>query len=605
MDKKNKPTQIGDILKSITKKYVQDEVKKERDKSYDIGKIFEQMELDLISSMNRAFYFHQREQDKEGFQWEQWQLTKLREMEKYRKRNKDIVDSYSKPIQKAIDRELRGNYSKGQNKASRLIDKVKQLIGFNKEPSIELPKDIEKKQSIKEYIAKILNRPIKPPQETNFFGVNEKKLEALISTVNNDLNKAEYAILRKMDDVYRQTIFKTHMYLQNGAKTLNQAIDMATKDFLDKGINCIEYKNGARVNIASYAEMALRTANHRATLLGEGSKRDEYGIHLVVVSAHANTCRLCEPWQGQILIDDVFSHPSKEYIENYKGKYKLLSEAIEKGLLHPNCRHSLITYFEGITTLPKVPDGKEAIKTYEAEQKQRALEREIRKWKRIKEGTLDPLEEGRAINKIKELQNRLTNHINENPQLRRAYEREENKIPIENNGDNGLENGNRYLDIPEKTLIHANEGEFSNPKNPKKIKPGEIRLKSGGHGETNISLLEDKKIEYNIVKEYSNGVRIGNIPNHAVKAKREGTKQAWFPSNWSEKDIETAAKYVANLKDSSKYLLQYNKDMDGNVISIFKYANYNGVTVVVCYDCKKKQITTIFPDETQRMLEGE
>lgn len=605
MDKKNKPTQIGDILKNITKKYVRDEVKKERDKSYDIGKIFEQMELDLISSMNRAFYFHQREQDKEGFQWEQWQLTKLREMEKYRKRNKDIVDSYSKPIQKAIDRELRGNYSKGQNKASRLIDKVRQLIGFNKEPSIELPKDIEKKQSIKEYIAKILNRPIKPPQETNFFGVNEKKLEALISTVNRDLIKAQHSVLRKMDDVYRQTIFKTHMYLQNGAKTLNQAIDMATKDFLDKGINCIEYKNGARVNIASYAEMALRTANHRATLLGEGSKRDEYGIHLVVVSAHANTCRLCEPWQGKVLIDNVFSHPSKEYIEEHIKKYKLLSEAIEKNFLHPNCRHALITYFEGITTPPKVPDGKEAIKTYEAEQKQRALEREIRKWKRIKEGTLDPLEEGRAINKIKELQNRLTNHINENPQLRRAYEREENKIPIENNGDNGLENGNRYLDIPEKTLIHANEGEFSNPKNPRKIKPGEMRLKSGGHGETNISLLEDKKIEYNIVKEYSNGVRIGNVPNHAVKAKREGTKQAWFPSNWSEKDIETAAKYVANLKDSSKYSLQYNKDMDGNVISIFKYANYNGVTVVVCYDYKKKQITTIFPDETQRMLEGE
>ena len=55
-----------------------------------------------------------------------------------------------------------------------------------------------------------------------------------------------------------------------GAKTLDQAVDMATKEFLDAGINCIEYKNGRRVNIASYAEMALRTASQRAVLLGEG-----------------------------------------------------------------------------------------------------------------------------------------------------------------------------------------------------------------------------------------------------------------------------------------------------------------------------------------------
>lgn len=432
MDKKNKPTQIGDILKSITKKYVQDEVKKERNKSYDIGNIFEQMELDLISSMNRAFYFHQNEQIKEGFEWEQWQLSKLRAMEQYRKRNKKIVGKYNKPIQEAIDRELKGNFSKGESKVERLFNKIKQLLKWRKKenPTIEFPQDIDT-STLKGYIAKELGSPGAVPQEKNFFGVNEKKLEALISTVNNDLNKAEYAILRKMDDVYRQTIFKTHMYLQNGAKTLNQAIDMATKDFLDKGINSIQYKNGANVNIASYAEMALRTANHRAMLLGEGSKRDEYGIHLVVVSAHANTCPKCEPWQGKILIDDVFSHPSKEYIEKYRDKYKMASEAIEKGLLHPNCRHALITYFEGITRLPVIPDGKEAIKVYEAEQKQRALERDIRKWKRIEVGSVDAKNVNDAAKKVKELEYQLTNHLDKNKQLRRAPQREIDKIPID------------------------------------------------------------------------------------------------------------------------------------------------------------------------------
>lgn len=418
MAKNSNPSKLGEILKNITKQSIKDNAAKERTKSYDVRKIFEQMELDLISSMRKAFYFHQREQEKEGFEWEQWQLSKLRAMEQYRKRNRKIVSKYNKPIQEAIDRELNGNFSKGESRAEGLFNKIKQFFTWKKrEYQIELPKDIDT-STLKGYMAKELNTPGAIPKERNFFGINEKKLEALISTVNDDLNKAQYSVLRKMDDVYRQTIFKTHMYLQNGAKTLNQAIDMATKDFVDKGINSIEYKNGARVNISSYAEMALRTANHRAMLLGEGKKRDEYGIHLVVVSAHANTCKMCEPWQGQILIDDIFSHPSKEYIEEHKVKYKLLSEAIEKGLLHPNCRHTLTTYFPGITTLPVVPDGKEAIKVYEAEQKQRALERQIRKWKRIEAGSVDEENKIKAANNVRALQNKLKQHIKENNELR-------------------------------------------------------------------------------------------------------------------------------------------------------------------------------------------
>lgn len=445
MDKKNKPTQIGEILKNVTKKYAQDEAEKERDKSYDVRKIFEQMELDLISSMHKAFYFHQREEEKEGFRFEQWQLVKLREMEKYRKRNKDILGEYKVPIEKVIQETLQQSFDKGQQNVETHKGYITGEIKF---PQDEIKEEVKKSNnSVSEHQeiegdasnkATDIEELPKAPREEGFFGVNEKKLKVLMESVNNDLNKAEYAVLRKMDDVYRQTIFKTHMYLQNGAKTLNQAIDMATKDFLDKGINSIQYKNGANVNIASYAEMALRTANHRAMLLGEGSKRDEYGIHLVVVSAHANTCPKCEPWQGKILIDDVFSHPNKEYIEKYRDKYKLVSEAIEKGLLHPNCRHSLITYFEGVTRIPTVPDGKEAIKVYEAEQKQRALERKIRKWKRFEAGTLD--EENKLIsnNKVKKLQSSLRKHLKNNKEFRKNYDREKARAGL-NINDSSIE----------------------------------------------------------------------------------------------------------------------------------------------------------------------
>ncbi len=442
MAKKNSPSKLGEILKNITKKSIQDNAAKERAKSYDIRKIFEQMELDLISSMHRAFYFHQSEQAKEGFEWEQWQLTKLREMEKYRKRNKDIVDSYSKPIQQAIDRELRGNYSKGQNRFKTFLDKVKGFFGWKSKsnPSIEFPEDIQEIQTVREYIHKELGRPGAIPPENNFFGVNDKKLEALIETVNKDLNKAQYSVLRKMDDVYRQTIFKSHMYLQNGVKTLPQAVDMATKDFLAKGIDSITYKNGARVNIASYAEMCLRTANHRATLLGEGKKRDEYGIHTVVVSAHANTCPKCEPWQGKVLIDNVFSHGTKS-----DGDYPLLSEAISEGFLHPNCRHTVTTYFPSITKLPQKQDGKEAIKLYEAEQKQRYLERQIRKWKRIESGSVDARNVNNASNKVKYFKSELRKLLEDKKLLKRNYNREQPVGTVANKPKESILNNRKWL----------------------------------------------------------------------------------------------------------------------------------------------------------------
>ena len=373
------------------------------------------MELDLISSMHRTFYFHKREEAKEGFSWEQWQKSKLRSIEKYRKRNKKIVNSYSKPIQETINRELKGGFKKSIKNIS---NRVKKFFG------ISIPEDISEEQKIKEYIKVNTGQKIEVPTDEAFFGINEKKLDALQKAVEKDLKKAQHSVLRKMDDVYRQTIYKSQVYMQAGAVTLNKAIDMATKDFLKQGINSIKYADGKNVNIASYAEMCLRTANHRAKLLGEGSKRDEWGVHLVVVSAHANTCPMCEPWQGKVLIDDVFSHPSKEYIETYRKKYKLLSEAIKTGLMHPNCRHNLVTYFEGITTLPKVPDGKEAIETYKAEQKQRAYERAIRKQKRIVEGTCDESNKQHEEIKLKALEKSLREHLKKHSELRRNYERE-------------------------------------------------------------------------------------------------------------------------------------------------------------------------------------
>lgn len=375
--------------------------KKEKD-PYTLRDLFSEMELELMASLRRNFINHKIEERAKGFNWEMWQKAKLRNLQEYHKETTSVIYRFRKRITQAIEQVLRDHFSVGVRKAD-----------------IKLPQDGVNTGLPGEA----------PPQETQFFGVNKKKLDALIKSTKNDFDDAQKAVYRKMDDVYRQTIFKTEFQLSSGAISLGKAIDKATEDFLAKGINCIAYKDKAGeiiryVNIADYAEMALRTASHRATLLGEGSKRDELGVHLVFVSAHANACKLCLPWQGQILIDDVFSHPSDEYIARYKDKYKLLSDAIKAGLLHPNCRHTLATYFEGVTRLPKPQDPEKALENYNNEQHQRKLEREIRKRKRILAGTVEGEDRKEARANLRQAQKNLRDFLEAHPEFKRSQRKE-------------------------------------------------------------------------------------------------------------------------------------------------------------------------------------
>ena len=116
--------------------------------------------------------------------------------------------------------------------------------------------------------------------KTSFFNLNADKLNALINESKINILKPMYSILRYQDDVYRQILFKTQVMFNVGNITLRQAVDIAAKDFLTAGIANIEYKNGAKIHIADYVVMALRTANHRAFLMGEGKKRQIGRAHV-------------------------------------------------------------------------------------------------------------------------------------------------------------------------------------------------------------------------------------------------------------------------------------------------------------------------------------
>ncbi|ASA22324.1 phage minor capsid protein [Paenibacillus donghaensis] len=371
-------------------------------KAYDLRGIYSQMEVDLVASMKRNLKRHENDEKKEGFEWDQWQEKKLQDLKQYRVEASRIVRKAAPVIESTVDQEVKGAFRRGADKVSgffrRLVNKV--LPGRQDKLDVDGVSD------------------------DNFFKANEHRINALASAAQGELRAANQAILRQTDDVFRQTIFKSQVYMNSGAASLNQAIDMATKDFLEKGLDCITYKDGRRVNVASYSEMVLRTSSQRAVFAGEGAKRQELGITTVMVSAHSNCSDLCLPWQGKVYIDDVYSGGKAS-----DGPYPLLSTAMDNGLFHPNCRHNMTTYVKGQSRLPEPVDDTKALASYKQEQRQRYMERQVRKYKRRAAGSLDEVNQAKAEAKVKQWQGALRGHIKANPELRRDYSREKIRIP--------------------------------------------------------------------------------------------------------------------------------------------------------------------------------
>ena len=366
---------------------------------YDIVGTFQDIEMDLIKSMQRTMKRHIGEEFQEYINWSQWQAEMLNGLAQYKYENADKLQGYYSTINDEIEQTIRQAYQLGES-----------------EQEIELLKAIQ--EGFKADKTGIGTNAM----QGSFFKVNKEKLNALIKATTEDMSKAENAILRMTDDVYRQTIFKAQMFYNTGAGTLWKAVDMATKDFLSAGINCIQYKNGARVNIASYAEMALRTSNKRANLMGSANKRMEYGIHTVKITSHNSACPMCIQWQGKVYYDDVYGEVTPAERRGL-GYYPLLSNAVKGGMFHPNCKNGLSTYYEGINQPPKEPtkeEIEEMTRRYNLEQRQRECERNIRKYKRLENGSLDADNIAKYAEKRRQWTNEYNRLIANNADVLRA-----------------------------------------------------------------------------------------------------------------------------------------------------------------------------------------
>ena len=346
---------------------------------YDVSKAFKRIENELIDSMMRNLSRHRAEELAEGYNWAQWQVVQLAELEKYRKTNPAIfAGDFSEISNKIVDAYL-DTYEAGKDVAEdKILERL--LTGT--------PEDA--------------NGAI----EGAFFGLNEGRFAHMVEATKADFARGEWSMLRQANDQYRKTIFDAQMYAATGA-TYEQAVDMATKDFLKNGIQCITYKNGAKHTMQDYASMALRTGQKRAYLMGEGDVADKYGIHTVRVNKRLAACPQCIGWLGKVLVDDVYAGgTAKEAIEE---GVPLLSEAIAEGFLHPNCKDVYSLYIKGVSK-PAEPWTKEELQKiaddYNEEQAIKRADDMVESYDRMAKYSLDPVNKARYQARADEWQER-------------------------------------------------------------------------------------------------------------------------------------------------------------------------------------------------------
>lgn len=202
-------------------------------------------------------------------------------------------------------------------------------------------------------------------------------LAAIVSEAMARLTPMSFQIRRSVTDVYQQVVTQTVAQTALGTVTRREASRMVLTRLGQQGIAGFTDTAGRQWNLATYAEMAVRSSTANAMLQGHTDRVTELGVDTVIVSDAPEECEICRPFEGRVL---SLSGRTIGRLKDGKTVVASLAEAKARGLYHNNCRHSHSIYLPGITKGPTKdtadPEGN-ALRV-----QQRAYERRIRELKR-------------------------------------------------------------------------------------------------------------------------------------------------------------------------------------------------------------------------------
>lgn len=271
-------------------------------------------------------------------------------------------------------------------------------------------------------------------------------LQSYYDQAEEKLNLVNTVMLQSSLDQYRAVIANTISYeaqlsaaqkilnestgeVLMGAATQQQAMRRAVKRMADEGLTGYVDRGGHRWTPEAYVAMDIRTTVTNTAHQATWARCDEYGSDLIMVSTKAAARPLCYPWQGKVLSRANRARDVTDLDGNTIHVYAMneTSYGQPAGLFGINCGHFSSPFFPGLSTVRGEPEPEEEnARQYAESQRQRALEREIRRAKldvAIAKATGDEELEREATQKLRGKQATMRAFIEDTGRTRR-YDRE-------------------------------------------------------------------------------------------------------------------------------------------------------------------------------------
>lgn len=220
--------------------------------------------------------------------------------------------------------------------------------------------------------------------------VSDMNAQAMLSTIqkcHSDLSRLTLTTAATTQTQFVREANRVYMNVQSGAFDYDTAMKSAADELSSRGITTVQYENGRPVtrSIESAVRMNILTGVNQTASAVTMSNCEELGCDLVETTAHIGARPEHEEWQGQI-----FSRSGKN--PNYRP-FSDCELGSVTGICGINCRHSFYPYFEGMAehytekdldemANDKVSYNGHEMTRYEAEQRERQIERNIRHYKR-------------------------------------------------------------------------------------------------------------------------------------------------------------------------------------------------------------------------------
>lgn len=283
--------------------------------------------------------------------------------------------------------------------------------------------------------------------------VKKKDIDAIIKQTKDELANITRTIgfvvnngrtQIKPTQAYKWALDNAAMQIQSGAISYGQAIANATRELADSGLTVINYESGHRDQVDVAVRRAVMTGVNQLNSQYADESLDYLETEYVEVSAHSGARDKDGPlgwenhkkWQGKVYWWKEKSKGNPEF--QYPEFEKTCGYGSVTGILGANCRHNYTPFIPDVMERTYTDEELDNIDPpdfeyegkkythYEATQKQREIERTIRKWKRREAAATNPEDKQAAQIRIRRLQQKYKEfskaaNLRTQPERMKAY----------------------------------------------------------------------------------------------------------------------------------------------------------------------------------------